>query len=488
MGRGSRHAMCRVKARAGPTIYAGMAVGSMALTRDLDVRKSYAHDASGLEMVPDAVARCESIDDVVEAVRAAIADETTVTPAGGQTSTTGASIVDRGVLLSLAPMARVLDIDPVRRVARVEPGVRIGALNAQLAPLGLRFAPDPTSEHDATIGGAIACNASGARSLRYGATRAHVREVRVVNGAAEVVQLPRPELEKNTVGFFAAQDPVDWIVGSEGTLGIVVEADLGLVELPPREVGLAIPFLSEADALGFIASARERGDAGTGPRPQCLEFFDELAVAIARSSVESPGWMAGANALVYLEQAALDDTEAEARLEQWLAFAESFRVDSGSVEYYGDASALRAARKFRHAIPAHMNERGSARRAYGGRKVSTDWAVPYHRLAETIADARRFADEAGVDQAVIYGHAGNGHPHQNFIAQDADELAQINEVVGKTLALVLARGGTVAAEHGLGKLKRHWLEMQLTAAQVSVMRAMKHALDPRAIFAPGNVL
>ena len=124
-----------------------------------------------------------------------------------------ASIVDRGVLLSMRAMGRILDIDPTARIARVEPGVTIGALNEELAPLGLRFAPDPTSENDATIGGAIACNASGARSLRYGATRPHVRGVKVVNGDAEVVELRRPRLEKNTVGFHAAQDPVDWIVG-----------------------------------------------------------------------------------------------------------------------------------------------------------------------------------------------------------------------------------------------------------------------------------
>ncbi|HEY9227843.1 MAG TPA: FAD-linked oxidase C-terminal domain-containing protein, partial [Gemmatimonadaceae bacterium] len=250
----------------------------------------------------------------------------------------------------------------------------------------------------------------------------------------------------------------------------------------------ALPFPSEGEALAFIAAARERGDLGEGPRPQCLEFFDGLALEIARSSVESPGWMSGGRALVYLEQAAADDAAADARLGEWLATAESFRVDAGAVEYYGDSAALRAARRFRHAVPAHMNERGSARMAYGGRKVSTDWAVPYRRLAEMIDDARRLADEHGIAQAVTYGHAGNGHPHQNFIAHDADELARINEVVAKTITLVLERGGTVAAEHGLGKLKRHWLRTQLSPAQVAVMQGIKDALDPRGTFSPGNVL
>ena len=122
--------------------------------------------------------------------------------------------------------------------------------------------------------------------------------------------------------------------------------------------------------------------------------------------------------------------------------------------------------KFRHAVPAHMNERGSARRPFGGRKVSTDWAVPYRLLAQTIADARAARGRTRrSSRPVTYGHAGNGHPHQNFIAHDADELKRINDVVAKTIAIVLERGGTVAAEHGLGKLKRHWLRTQLTGAR-----------------------
>jgi FAD/FMN-containing dehydrogenase len=381
----------------------------------------------------------------------------------------------------------VLEIDPVERIARVEPGLLVGALNDELAPLGLRFAPDPTSEHEATIGGAIACNASGARSLRYGATRAHVRAVRIVDGVGDVTQFRRPNLEKNTVGFHIAQDPVDWIVGSEGTLGVVVEAELSLVPLPEREVGLAIPFRSERSALAFVVAAREQGSSATGARPQCLEYFDDEALAIARVEATSARWMADASALVYLEQVidagdSLDDT-----LSGWLTLAEMHGAIADDIDVYGDAPAIRAARRFRHAVPSFMNERGSARRAFGGRKVSTDWAVPYRRLADALETARRAADAQHVTPPVCYGHAGNGHPHENFIAQDADELARINVAVGETIKYVLAVGGTVAAEHGLGKLKRHWLSVQLSPLQLRLMHSLKRLLDPKCMFAPGNV-
>jgi FAD/FMN-containing dehydrogenase len=113
--------------------------------------------------------------------------------------------------------------------------------------------------------------------------------------------------------------------------------------------------------------------------------------------------------------------------------------------------------------------------------------VPFRQLKSAIGQARRLADAAGIDQAVIYGHAGNGHPHQNFIANDGHELARIEAVVEETLRHVVAHGGTVAAEHGIGKIKRRWLPLQLTPLQLGMMRAMKRELDPDGLLAPGNL-
>ena len=120
--------------------------------------------------------------------------------------------------------------------------------------------------------------------------------------------------------------------------------------------------------------------------------------------------------------------------------------------------------------------------------MGTDWAVPYPRLAAALQVARRLADDAGIPRGIAYGHAGNGHPHQNFIAQDADQLRQIEQVVYATLREVIAMGGTVAAEHGIGKLKSRWLPLQASDAQQRVMRALKREFDPYGLLAPGNVL
>lgn len=466
-----------------------MSEAAASLSREPDVRRAYARDASGLELLPDAVARPGELREVEALLHLAVAAKTPVTPAGAQSSTTGASIADHGILLSLRRLDRILDLDRAARTIRVEAGALVADVRRAAETEGLLFTPDPTSEEECTVGGAIACNASGARSLRYGATGRHVRALTVVLANGETCELRRSALEKNTVGYPIAHDPVDWFVGSEGTLGVIVAAEFALHPLPARVLGLAVPFAAETDALAFVVASR-RNEA---VHPRCLEYFDELAFDLARASDDRSNnrapWAPTARVLVYLEETGMHEmSDEELPLDAWLSLAEAHNALANEIRVYDSSTALREARHMRHAIPATMNERGSACRAFGGRKVSTDWAVPYPRLAEALRRAREIAGEHGVPQAVAYGHAGNGHPHQNFIAHDGDELRRIEGVVEATLREVLAMGGTVAAEHGIGKLKRRWLPMQASALQRGVMHALKRELDPFGLLAPGNVL
>ncbi len=459
---------------------------STVVTRDLDVRKAYASDASGLFSIPDAVARPGTREEVVELLRRANAERTPVTAAGAQTSTTGASIAESGMILSLRAMNRILDIDVGRATMRVEPGTLLGDVKRAAAAYGLLFAPDPTSEDECTIGGAIACNASGARTFKYGATRRHVSALTVVLASGDLVELRRNPLEKNTAGYAFAQDPVDLFIGSEGTLGVIVEAELALLPLPARVIGLEFPFGTERDALEFVVGVRESRTVAA----RCVEYFDVRAAAIARSA-EQGGATAGDGTMVYVEEelpGGGDDTALHSVLDAWLALAEKYAALVDDARTFDGAAALASARRIRHAVPATMNERGAAQRSGGGRKVSTDWAVPYRGLHEAITRSRRMASRAGIEQAVTYGHAGNGHPHQNYIARDSGELEVINGVIEETLRMVLAMSGTVSAEHGIGKLKRHWLPLQLSPLQLKMMRAVKHELDPNGILALGNIL
>ena len=454
------------------------------LSLDHDVRFAHARDASGLEMIPESVARPSSIEELAEILRDATSTHTCVTPAGWQSSTTGASITDRGILLSLRNLSHIGEIDTDQRTVRVGAGAIVADVRRAAEARGLLFTPDPTSEEECTVGGAIACNASGARSLRYGATGRHVRALTVLLASGETLELRRPQLEKNTVGYPIAHDPVEWFVGSEGTLGVVVEAEFALQPLPQQVLGLIVPFTHEADALAFVVSARRSTDV----HPRCLEYFDQGAMDIARAAEGSSSWATSARAMVYVEETgAHEDGHEELPLDAWLALAESHAAMAEDIRVYDSPASQLEARRMRHAVPATMNERGAARRPFGGRKVSTDWAVPYPRLAEALHIARGYAVEAGIPLGIAYGHAGNGHPHQNFVAQDADELRRIEQVVYATLKAVIAMGGTVAAEHGIGKLKSRWLPLQMSDAQQRLMRAVKREFDPHGLLAPGNV-
>jgi FAD/FMN-containing dehydrogenase len=445
------------------------------------VRETYEADASGLHLLPDLVARPESVNDVMELVRKAVSDHISITCAGAQTSTTGASITDTGMLLSLRSLDRISAPDEKARTIKVEPGALVGQIKRAAAAAGLLFAPDPTSEEESTIGGAIACNASGARTYKYGATRRHVRALKVVMASGELLEFRRSDLEKNTVGYAFAHDPIDWFIGSEGTLGIIVEAELSLLPLPRHVIGLAVLFRAEREALNFVIATRESSAVSA----RCIEYFDERAIEIARSTASGGVVSADAGAMVYVEEEINDDLDST--LARWLELVEAIAADFEPLVFDGEAR-LREARKIRHSIPATMNERGSKYRESGGRKISTDWAVPYRKLPEAIQTARSLVKERGIEQPVIYGHAGNGHPHQNFIARDAREVTTIEGVVEETLKRVLALRGTVAAEHGIGKIKRRWLPLQMNPLQISMMTAVKKELDPNGILAPGNIL
>jgi glycolate oxidase len=454
---------------------------SASLSKDKSVREAYEADASGLHMLPDIVARPASVSEVVELMRQATADRIPVTCAGAQTSTTGASITDRGILLSLRLLDNLSALDVKARTMRVGPGALVGDIKRAAAAEGLLFAPDPTSEEESTIGGAIACNASGARTFKYGATRQYVEALKIVMANGELREFRRSNLEKNTVGYAFAHDPIDWFIGSEGTLGVIVEAELTLLPLPTRVIGLAVLFRTEADALSFVIAARESGTVA----PRCIEYFDDQAITIARTAATGATIPLGSSTMVYIEEEVTLDLEST--LGKWGELLERVAPDFEPLVFDGEAR-LREARRMRHSIPATMNERGGRQLRAGGRKVSTDWAVPYARLGEAIQAARSIAADHDVQQPVIYGHAGNGHPHENFVAQNREELTTIEKAVEQTLRVVLALGGTVAAEHGIGKIKRRWLPLQMNALQIAMMGAVKRELDPHGLLAPGNIL
>jgi glycolate oxidase len=453
---------------------------------DPSVREAYSEDASGLVGLPDAVARPGTEAEVADIVAWCAANGTPVTPQGLRSSTVGSPLAFGGVALSLERMDRIVSIDPVRRQAIVEPGVNLGAFKRELKVQGLFFPPDPTSENECVVGGAVMTNASGARSYIYGATRPWVRSLRFVMGDGTVTEIRRSDTTKNTVGYFGFQNPVDLLVGSEGTLGVVTQIGVDLLPLPRGYVAGMAFFPSLGAALAFVRAADlsrcTRGEVS----PRCLELFDDGSLGLVRPQAGALGIPAGAQAAIYFEQEMAGEDPSSV-LEAWLALiGESGGLADDTIVATTEAQETEL-RRLRHALPATMNEKGRAARNAGGLKVGTDWAVPLASVDAMIEDATRLAREEFGGFFIRYGHIGNGHPHFNMLAETPEMLERARRAAHLMCLKAVGYGGTVTAEHGIGKLKREYVRYQYPPWVIDAMKAVKRTMDPKGILAPGNI-
>jgi len=373
--------------------------------------------------------------------------------------------------------------------------MNLGELKRALASDGWLYPPDPTSENDCTIGGTIATNASGPRSLKYGATRSYVRGLEVVLSNGELRRYRRRDLEKDTTGYGSLADPLQWFIGAEGTLGVVTQVDLELVPLPHGVLSFFVYFPSVEEALDGVLWLRghegrtSRPDGPWGAiEPRCIELFDQVALEVIRPKagafgVTVPG---DAGAMLFIEQEVAPGEE-ESLLEAWFEILMGITPLGEEVTVAENSSRQRALRDLRHHVPATLNEEARGYRGEGGRKISTDWAVPLPRLHEAFQLGTTEANGSGVSRLIRYGHIGNGHPHFNLIARNAAELERATAAAKNMAKMAVSLGGTAAAEHGLGKVKSEYLTWVHSPDVVALMRAMKAQMDPKGILAPGNL-
>jgi glycolate oxidase len=455
------------------------------ITVDPEICAAYAADASGLSRVPDGVARPESEAEVAELLRLCHERRIGVTPQGLRSSTTGASVAGEGIVLSMEKMTRLITLDPAERFAVVEPGLITADFKRAVRAAGLFYPVDPTSEEECTLGGTVACDASGSRTYRYGPTRGYVRALRVVLADGSLVEARGIRANKNSAGYAGLQNPVDLWIGSEGTLGVVTRVELELLPQPPGFYGALAFFRSLGEALRFVQSAdcaRREGRLS----PRCLELFDANSLELIRPEAGGLRMPPGAAAAIFFEEEAPPEGP-EASMERWLAAIEEaggMGDDTLVAATEGEQAALR---KLRHALPAEMNERGARVAPAGGRKVSTDFAVPLEALPEMMEQAYRTVREVFAGFFVAYGHVGNGHPHFNLLAENPAELAQAKEAGRRLARRALELGGTLAAEHGIGKLKVDLFRELYPGWLYDSMLAVKRRLDPRGILSPGNL-
>lgn len=431
-------------------------------------RLAYGSDNSRREALPDAVALPSTIEQVVALVRACRTTRTPLVARGRGTNTTGATVpVAGGVVVSFERMDRIVEIAPDDRLAVVEPGVTNGDLQRAVAARGFFWAPDPTSADYATIGGNLACNAGGPRAVKYGACRDNVLGLVAVTGAGEVIRTGS-RTTKGAVGY----DLTRLLVGSEGTLALIVEATLKLTPLPATRRTLRACYGSVAAAARAVA--RVMAQPAT---PCALEFMDGRAVAlVAARGVALP---AGTGALLLIE-ADGDPDSIGATVE---AIARAAAVDGlVALERADDEAAIAALWAARKALSPALREVAPV-------KINEDVVVPVSTLPALIESLEALSAETGIP-IVNFGHAGNGNLHVNLMVDPTDprQAAAAPDALTRVFERVLALGGTLSGEHGIGLAKRDFLPRAIDPPTLALMRAIRRDFDPDGILNPGKLL
>ena len=454
-----------------------------------DEIQSFLSDASFIrDGHADRVVLPESVDEVAEVLAAANRDRTPVTVSGAGTGTVGGRVPFGGIVLATDRLNRIKSIEKDRGVA--EAGVILADFQRAVDQKGLLYPPDPT-ERGAFLGGTVATNASGARTFKYGPTRSYIERLKVVLASGEVLDLRRgqrdflniplpmycpPATRKNAAGYFVSpnMDALDLFIGSEGTLGVICEIEAKLIPKPESLLSGVVFFTSEADVLAFVAEAKNGAAA-----PRALEFFDNESLNFLREKyAEIPP---PAVAAVFFEQETTDETE-EPILNEWMNLLDRHNAigDSWFATNEPDQARLR---EFRHQLPVLMNEWFAH---YRQRKVSTDMAVPDEAFAGLFRLYQDTLRTSGL-RYTIFGHIGDNHVHVNILPRDENEGARARELYVQFLQYAASVGGTLSAEHGVGKLKRDYLRLFYTDDQLRQMAAVKKALDPNGILGRGNI-
>lgn len=444
-------------------------LGERAVVTDPDILESHRFDHATFCPAgsPRALVRPTSTEQVQQIVLVAREHRVPVVTQGARTGLSGgANAVDGALLVSTERMNKILEIDVVDQVAIVQPGVVNSDLSAAVARNGLFYPPDPSSWEQSTIGGNVATNAGGLCCVKYGVTGDFVRGLEMVTGAGEVLRTGR-----RTVKGVAGYDLTHLVVGSEGTLGVVTEVTLALRPAPEAALTVAATFGSGENALRAAAAVM-----AAGLRPSLLEFMDQTT-ARAVQSYRDMGMREDVGGLLLAQSdrgtLAAEDVRQIARI----------CVAEGAVEVAeaSDAEESRMLLEARRLVNAGLETLGS--------KLVDDVAVPRTRLPELLQGIDHIARELDVVIACP-GHVGDGNMHPTVIIDpdkpDGEERAV--RAFDAVMELGLRLGGTITGEHGVGILKRRWLEKELGVTAAALHRQIRQVFDPLGILNPGKVL
>lgn len=430
-------------------------------------RAAHASDKWFASHLPDIVVLPKTAEAVAAVLRIAHEHRVPVTPRGAGYGYVGGCVPVRGgIALSVARMNRIREINPRDFVAVVQPGVVTAKLQAAVEKRGLYYPPDPASRADCSLGGNIATNAGGPRCLKYGVTRDYVLGLQVALADGRLVRLGS-RCHKNKTGF----DLHRLFVGSEGLLGVVTEATLKLLPLPPYRALLGVGFDTTRAATRSLAAIFKAGFL-----PCALEIADEFTLAAAYKRTKSEQ-LAGCRAMLFVEldgqthsvRSEMDDLEALVAVQKPIFVNHAFGAESVE-QLWG----LR--REFSYSL-----------RDTGLTKLNEDIVVPRGRLEELFRFAARLQKKHGLPIA-CFGHAGDGNIHVNVMVDytQPGSRARADAALDDLFRQVLAWGGVITGEHGIGLAKKAWWPLAANQDVRDLHRVVKRALDPRGILNPGK--
>ena len=427
--------------------------------------KWFAHEA------PKVVVFARSSDDVRKLLQFANENKIPVTARGAGYGYVGSCVpIRRGIVLSLMQMNQIKEINFVDAIALVEPGVITSELKRAARSKKLFYPPDPASFEHCTIGGNVATNAGGPRCLKYGVTRNYITGLEVVLANGDLLRTGG-RVHKNKTGF----DLIGLFVGSEGMLGVVTEVTVKLLPLPPARATLSASFDTMSEAAATVQQI-----FAAGFLPSSLEIADKFTLEAARQDSGSSHVPSGnAHLLVDLDgQEETVGVEMQ-KMRDLIKSRKPSALEIATNE--SDCEKLWALRR----------EFSNSLRATGLTKLNEDIVVPRGRLVDLIAFAERLSERSGFPVA-CFGHAGDGNIHINIMADRYNREVAVREKVQAALdelfAQVLAWGGVITGEHGIGLAKKRWWPEASSDVARDLHRTLKHALDPNNILNPGKFL
>jgi glycolate oxidase len=442
-------------------------VGSDALFIDPEELSCYSYDGTGRIFLPECVAFPESAEQVSSILKLANQHGFPVVPRGAGSGMTGGSLPVRGgLVLVTSRMNRIREIDPDNMIAIVEPGVITGDLQEELKKFNLMYPPDPASLKFCSIGGNAAECAGGPSAVKYGVTRDYVIGLEIVLPTGEIMQTG-VRTEKGVVGY----DLTRLFIGSEGTLGVFSRLTLRLLPLPEAKATFLLTFASLSSATELVAQV-----LAAGIMPCTLEFMDQTAISIVRNHI--PGVLPDTtDALIILE---VDGSKARVQDQQQriTRFLDKKGTEYRSATDDKERSVLWQAR--RSISPASFSLKPH--------KISEDIVVPRSRIPDLV----RFCEKTARDLDLViltFGHAGDGNIHVNIMVDNENETELANGRHAKKLLFefVVAAGGTLSGEHGIGITKSEFLPLEMDRAALEVMKKIKTLFDPNNILNPGKI-